>query len=114
MRGCLNAITAGAEIDSINVELENLLLGELTLDAQGHHRFQQFSTDGAAAQRKAVACKLLGNAAGAFLGRAAQNVANKSPQNPAPINPSVLIETGILARQDRRNKKRRDLVERNL
>jgi hypothetical protein len=29
-----------------------LLLGELTLDAQGHHRFKQFSTDGSAAQRK--------------------------------------------------------------
>src|SRR4029077_19910371 len=104
LRGCFNTITTSAEINAINVKLENLLLGELTFDAQSHHRFEQFPTHGAAAQRKAVARELLGNAAGSFLGRVTQNVVSKGPENAVPINPSMLIEASVLARQHRSNK----------
>src|SRR6266480_4641190 len=104
LRGCFNAITTSAEINAINVKLEDLLLGELTFDAQSHHCFEQFPTHGAAAQRKAVARELLGNAAGSFLGRATQDIVSKCAENAAPINPSMLIEASVLARQHRSNK----------
>ena len=39
---------------------------------------------------------------------------NKCPQNSLPINPLVLIEASVLAREHRGNKKRRYFAERNL
>ena len=39
---------------------------------------------------------------------------NKRPKDPAPINPLVQVETSILARQHRGDKKRRDFAERDL
>src|SRR5207247_8075920 len=104
LRGCFNAITTSAEINAINVKLEDLLLGELTFDAQSYHCFEQFPTHGAAAQRKAVARELLGNAARAFLGRATQNVVSKGPENAAPINPSMVLEASVLVGSQRSNK----------
>src|SRR5205823_15014707 len=90
LRGCFDSITAGAEIDSVNVKLENLLLGELMLDAKCHHRFVYFWAKRAPTEWKAVSGKLLGNAAGSFLGCAARNIADQLSQNSAPIKTLVL------------------------
>ena len=90
LRRGLNSVTTGAEINPVHVKLENLLLGELALDPQRDHRFEQFAAEGAAAERKTVARELLGDAARAFLGRAAHDIATKRAQNAAPIDPAVL------------------------
>ena len=68
LRRGLDSVTTGAEINPVHVKLENLLLRELVLDPQRHHRFEQFPAESAAAERKTVAGELLGNAARAFLG----------------------------------------------
>src|SRR5207302_1011688 len=68
LRGCFDSITAGAEINPVYIKLENLLLGELTLDSKCHHRFEHFPAKRAPTEWKAVSGKLLGDAAGAFLG----------------------------------------------
>src|SRR6266446_1284056 len=114
LRSCFNAVTAGAEIDAVDVELENLVFGEIALDAQSDHCFQQFAADGAASEWETVAGELLGDATGAFLGRAAQDIVNKRTQNSAPVNSTVLIKTRILPGQHGIDKKGRDLIERNL
>src|SRR2546421_9592266 len=51
---------------------------------------QDFPAQSASTERKTVAGKLLGNAAGAFLGRAAHDVAHERARNPAPVDPAVL------------------------
>ena len=114
LRSGLNPIATIAEINPVYVKLEDLLFGKLALDTQGHHRFQQFPAEGAAAEWKAVSGELLGNTAGAFFGRAARDIANQSAQNPAPINSLVLIESSVFARQHPCYKKCRNFAERNL
>src|SRR6266542_2489915 len=112
--GCFDSITAGAEIDSVDVKLENLLLGELMLNPKCHHRFEYFSAQRTAPEWKAISGKLLGDAAGAFLGGATHNIADQRAQNPAPINPFVLVGPRVLARQHRIDENRRDFAEGNL
>jgi hypothetical protein len=90
-----------------------LLLGELMLDPKCHHRFEYFSAQRPAPEWKAISGKLLGDAAGAFLGRAAHNIADQRAQNSAPINSFMLIEPGVFARQHRSNEKRRDFAQGN-
>ena len=65
---------------------------------EGDHRLEQFAAERASAEWETVARKLLSDAARAFLGRAAQDVANQGSEDPAPINPLMLIEASVLAR----------------
>src|SRR5205807_3935158 len=113
LRGCFNAVTAGAEINPVHIKLEDLLFREFVLDPKRDHRFEQLATDVAAAERETVAGELLGNAARTFLGRAGQNIADERAENPAPINAGMLIKTRIFARQERIDEKRRNFIERN-
>src|SRR6266446_1568800 len=113
LRSCFNAVTAGAEIDAVDVELENLLLGEIPLDAQSDHCFQQFAADGAASERETVAGELLGDATGAFLGRTTQEIVDERTQNSAPVNSTRLIKARVLPGQHGIGEKGRDLIERN-
>ena len=43
VRRGLDSVTTGAEIDPVHVKLEDLVLGEFALDAQGDHRLEQVS-----------------------------------------------------------------------
>ena len=49
LRGRLDSVTTGAEINPVHVELEDLVFGQLALDAQRDHRFEQLAADGATA-----------------------------------------------------------------
>ena len=83
------------------------------LNPKRHHRFEKFATDVATAERQTVAGELLGDAARAFLGRAAQNVAHQRAKNSAPIDAGMLIKARVLAGEERIDKERRDFIERN-
>ena len=84
---------------------------KLVLDPQRHHRLQHFAAQGPAAEGKTVAGQLLGNAARAFLGRAAHDVADQRARDPAPINSAVLEKPRVFARQQRVDEKRRNFVQ---
>src|SRR6476661_3693419 len=114
LRGCFDSITAGPEINPVYIKLENLLLGELMLDPKCHHRFEYFSAQRTAPEWKTISGELLGNAAGAFLGRAARNITHQRAQNSPPINAFMLIEPSVLAHQHRIDEKRRDFAQGNL
>ena len=114
MRSRFHSVTAGAEINSIYVKLENLLFGKLPLDAQRDHCFQHFPAKSAAAERKAISGKLLSDTAGAFFRRATHDVAHQSAHDPAPINSLVCVKARVLARQHRGDEKRRDFAQGNL
>ena len=107
-------VAAGAKIYPVHVELEDLILCQLALDAKGNHRFEQLAADGPAAQWKAVARELLCNAARAFLDRAALDVAVEGPRHPAPIDSAMLVEACVFAYEQRLDKERRNFFERDL
>ena len=67
------------------------------LDAEGDHRFENFSIDGATAERKGIASQLLGNAARPFPGRTAQDVANEGTANPVPIDAIMFKKAAVFA-----------------
>ena len=96
-----NAVAAGAKINAVHIEFENLLLGEIMLDSKRNHCLEQLSAQIAAAERQAIAGELLGNAAGAFLGRSGQDVAHQRPKNAVPIDARMLIEPGVFTREQR-------------
>ena len=110
----LHAVTAGPEINPVHVKLEDLLLGEILLDPQRYHRFQNFSAQGSAAERETIAGELLSNTARAFLGRAAHDVAHQRARDPAPVDSAVLEEPRVFAGQQGVDEKRRYFVERDL
>ena len=83
------------------------------LNPQRHHRFQQFAIDGAPAEGKRIACKLLSDAAGAFPGRTTQQIAHQGAADPIEIDSVMLKKTSIFTRQQRINECWRHFIQRN-
>src|SRR5204862_2625533 len=101
------------EINPVYVKLEDLLLGEILLDPQRYHRFQNFSAQGSAAERETIARELLSNTARTFLGRAAHDVAHQRASDPTPVDPAMLEEPRVFPREQCVNEIGRDLIERH-
>ena len=62
LRHRLDAVDAGAEIDAIEVQLEDLLLAELRLDQEREHRFARLAAVALAIREKQRARQLLRDA----------------------------------------------------
>ena len=60
-RGGVDAIGAAAEIDAVEVELEDLVLGEFPLQRQCQHAFLDLAAKGPAVGEEDVPGQLLGN-----------------------------------------------------
>ena len=65
--GIVQAIVAGAEVDGIEVELEDLILGAAGLDIEGQHKLLSLAAEGALVGEEQVLDELLGDGAGALL-----------------------------------------------
>jgi hypothetical protein len=60
--GCgVDAVGAAAEIDAVEVELEDLVLAELALERERQHAFLELAAEGAAVGQEDVAGELLGD-----------------------------------------------------
>ena len=60
-RGGVDAIGAAAEIDAVEIELEDLVLGEFALERERQHAFLDLAAEGAAVGQEDVARELLGD-----------------------------------------------------
>ena len=110
----LNSVTTGAEVDPVNVQFQNLLLGEVVLDTQRHHRFQKFPAESPTPERQAIASELLGDATRTLFSRSAQYVLDQSAADPAPVNTPMFEKARIFTCKDRFDKIRSDFIERHL
>ena len=59
--GGIDAIGAAAEINPVEIELEDLVLGEFALKRERQHRFPDLAAEGAAVGQEDVAGELLGD-----------------------------------------------------
>ena len=69
-RSRFKAIGTLAQIDLIDVELENLVLGKIVLDFDGQHGFGQFARQSFFIRQKKITRHLHGDCGSAFLGAA--------------------------------------------
>src|SRR5690606_32909047 len=101
MSACgLETPKARAEVDAVQVFLEDTVLVELPLDAQGDQNFLELTAQ-RARSRDQVACELLGDGAGAGHDPAVPQSLSEGPQHGERIDPGMLAEAGVLGGQHR-------------
>ena len=62
----LDAVDAGAQVDAVQVQLEDLVLRQLRLEHHGQHRLLELAAVGLAVREEQRARELLGQRAAAF------------------------------------------------
>ncbi len=85
-----------AQVDLVEIRLQNLLLGVTGLNHQGHHRFPQLAPQGSFRGEKEILDQLLGQSAGPLLHVPGLDIRQESPHHPPQINPVVVLETLVL------------------
>src|ERR1700721_4012700 len=98
---CLHAIGAGAEIDAVEIELENLGLGVLALQPERQLSFLQFALEGAFLGQEQVFRQLLGKRRATLRNAAMQDVGNRRPQNAPGVDAEMRIEAAVLDGDER-------------
>src|SRR5262245_63547605 len=95
-RGELDAPGAAAEIDGIEIELENLRLAERTLDPRRHDHLADLALVGEVFAHQQVLDDLLGDGGTALRAPGGREIADEGADQAALVNPLMLIETFIL------------------
>ena len=109
LRGLLHAVGAAAEVDRVQVARQDLVLVELLVDLQSHDRFLGLAHVGGLAAR-VVPLHVLHGDRGAALAGTALEVVDQGSHDAARGDAAVLVEGGVLARDDRILDVLRDLV----
>src|SRR5439155_9446456 len=105
-------IGAGAEINPVEVEFENLLLGKLALEPERQERFLEFSREGALLRQEQILGKLLGQRRAALRHAPVQQVHGQRANNPERIDAVVRIEAAVLDGDEGLRQVRRQFLER--
>ncbi len=110
LRRRFDAIGAGAEIDAVEVELENLVFRIFVLQPDGEDRLLDFARERALLRQEQVLGELLGQRRAA-LHRPARCVARQRPHNAEGIDAPMRIETAVLDRDERLRQIRRQISD---
>ena len=98
-----HAVGAHAEIDFVEVELENLLLGERTLDLHRQQRFLDLAREGDLVGEQEVLGYLLSDGGGALRPASAAillDVEQRRARDAGEVDPAVLVEILVLGRDE--------------
>ena len=109
-----DAVQAVAEVHLVQVQLEDLLLGVLVLDARGEDHFFHLAPQRLVAREEALARELLRDRAAALRAPPEVQVAQERGADADDVDPTVLEEPLILDREHRLDQVWRDLLERHL
>src|SRR5436190_17763563 len=91
--GRVDAVGAAAEINAVKVELQDLVLAELSFERQCQHRFLHLSAEGPAIGQEDVASELLGNGRSALLPVTGRQPHLEGPRNADGIDTDVAAKT---------------------
>ena len=109
-----DAVVTAAEVNAIDVELENALLAaDAFLNALGEEDFGEFPAHGPVLQLKGLAGKLLGDGRGALIEAFRPHAVVDGPEDADVIDPVVLVEAAVLGGEEGVHKMLRDIVERD-
>ena len=111
---CLHAIGAGAEIDAVEIKLENFGLGVLALQPERQFDFLQFALEGALLGQEQVLGQLLGERRAALRHAAMQDVGDRRAQNAPGVDAEMRIEAPVLDGDERLRQIRRQILQRDI
>src|SRR6188768_313269 len=111
-RGSVDAVSAAAEIDTVEVELEDLVLREFPLQRNCEDSFLDLASERAAACEENVARKLLRDRRAALRPAAALNAGLHRARHSDGIDADMGAEALVFDRDHRGAHLRRDLVVR--
>ena len=111
LRGSLDPVGTGAEVDGVEVGLEDLVLGHLLLEAQGEHGLTGLALEAPLVREQRVLDQLLGDRRAALLDPAGRDVLDQSTGQGTGVDALVLVELGVLHGQDGLHHGLGDLVE---
>ena len=95
------AVGALAEVDLVDVELEDLVFLEAVLDLEREHRFVELAREGFLRGQEEIPRDLHGDGAGALPAPAGSEVGHGGAHYALVVDAGVLVETLILGGQDR-------------
>src|SRR5262245_63227381 len=98
-RGELDAPGAAAEIDGIEIELQNLRLAERTLDPRRHDHLADLALVGQILAHQQVLDDLLSDGRAALRAPGRGEIADEGADQAAFVDPLVLIEALVLGRE---------------
>ena len=96
LRRLFDAVGAGAEIDAVQIQLEDLRLGEFALQPQRQQHLLQLAMDGTLLSEKEIFRQLLRDGGGALRHAAMQNVGDGRARDAPRIDAVMLVEAPIL------------------
>ena len=106
----LHAVGAAAEVHGVEVAGEDLLLGDLLLELDRHHRFLDLAGGGLLGREVRLLHVLLGDGGAALADALAPDVAVRGPGDAHGVDAAVLEEVPVLGGQHGVAQHRRDLV----
>ena len=92
-----DAVRAGAEIDPVQIECQDLILGIVGFDAQGQGDFEEFPMQRFLFDFEAVAGELHGQGGGTLGEIAILDVSHNGPPQTEDVHAMVLEKTRVLA-----------------
>src|SRR5690606_32851240 len=98
--GSLDTIRAAAEVDAIEIKLEDLALAQADFEPERHHRLLELAAQGALGRKKEIFGELLGEGGAALHGAAGPKVRQRGPDEPDRIEAPVGEEAAILDGND--------------
>ena len=110
-RGGAHAVGALAEIDLVEIELEDAVLVELALDLERQEDLGQLAREGLLAAEEEVARHLHGDGAAALALLARAHQRHRRAQQALPVHARVLVEAVVLGGEEGLHQARRDPVE---
>jgi hypothetical protein len=114
LRGGLDAIGAGTEIDPVEIEFENLGLGMLALQPEREFDLLQFALQGALLRQEQVLGELLRQRRAALRNAAMQDVGHRRARDAQGIDAVMRIEPAILDGDEGLRQIGRQILERDI
>ena len=114
LRGGLDAVGAGAEIDAVEIELENLVLAELALEPEREHQLLHLAPERALLGQEQVLGELLGEGGAALRHAAAKHVGDHGAGEPDRVDAEMAVEPAILDRDERLRQVGGKLLDRHI
>src|SRR6185503_14725190 len=96
LRSLFDTIGTRAEVNSVEIEFENLRLGELALEPDREQRLLQFAIDRALLRKEKIFCELLRNRRATLGNSAVKHVGDQGAADPERIDAAMLVEAPVL------------------
>ena len=108
-RRCLDAVQTVAEVDLVQIQLEDFVLGERALEPPREDQFLQLPADGLVRRQEALPRELLRDRAAALRGAAVAKVGDRRSRHAADVEAAVIVEPLIFDGEDRVDEVRRNV-----